>query len=89
VRLRDTIQETTAAFIRPEDGDELMNLASRHPNVKQIHFFNLPIFHKGHVTGYREDVRVARTLDNVWSDLLASADAVGGELAPSIPEPWI
>jgi hypothetical protein len=89
VRLKEAIQEATKSFIRPEDGDELMNLASRHPNVKQLHFFNLPIFHKGHITGYTEDVRVARNLDNVWADLLASADAIGGELAVSIPDPWL
>ena len=66
-----------------------MNLASRHYNVRQIHLFNLPVFHKDHITGYREDIRVARTLDNVWSDLLASADAIGGELSVSVPDPWM
>lgn len=89
VNLKDTIQSTTAAFIRAEDIQELMHLAGRHPTVKQLHFISLPVFAKHFQDGYKEVVSNARNLEATWGYLSEVADSVPGELAVSIPDPWL
>jgi hypothetical protein len=89
VNLQNVIQNTTEAFILKEDINHVMQLAMRHPSVKQIHHHHVPIFVKHWDTGYAEDIRSARTLDIIWSQLVEVADSIPGELEVSIPQPWL
>lgn len=89
VNLQNTIQSTTMAFVRAEDVQELMNLARRHPTIKQLHFFNRPIFGKHHQQGYKEVVYNARNLEATWAYLSEVADSIPGQLEVSIPDPWL
>jgi hypothetical protein len=89
VNLRATIQEATAIFILPEDHDALWNLASHHPTIKQVTFYSLPIFAKHFQYGYKEVIVHARNLEGTWGDLVRVADSIPGEMAVSIPDPWL
>lgn len=89
VRLKKAIQEATSAFIQEEDAHDLFQIAARHPTVRTILWMQLPSFVKQAIAGYSHDIREARLLQAVWSDLQSSADAIGGELAVSIPDPWL
>lgn len=66
-----------------------MDLASRHPVVKQIHFFSAPIFRKHFQHGNADVIRDARLLEAIWGDLAKVADEIPGEMAVSIPDPWL
>jgi hypothetical protein len=89
VNLQNVIQSTTEAFILKEDIQHVMQLAMRHPNVRQIHHHNIPFFFKHSGTSYADDVRPARTLDIIWGQLVEAADSIPGELEVSIPAPWL
>jgi hypothetical protein len=89
VNLQATIQEATSTFIVAADHDALWNLASHHPDVKQIHFFSPPVFAKHFQHGYKEVVVHARNLQAVWDNLADVADRIPGEMAVSIPDPWL
>jgi hypothetical protein len=89
VNLQNVIQSTTEAFILKEDIQHVMQLAMRHPNVRQIHHHNIPFFFKHSGTSYADDVRTARTLDIIWGQLVEAADSIPGQLEVSIPQPWL
>lgn len=89
VNLQATINEATALFILPEDHQQLWNLASRHPTVREVHFFSLPVFMKHFQHGYKEVVVHARNLQANWDYMVDLADRIPGEMAVSIPDPWL
>jgi hypothetical protein len=66
VNLQNVIQIKTEAFILKEDIQHVMQIAMRHPNVRQIHHHNIPFFFKHSGTSYADDVRIARSLDIMW-----------------------
>jgi hypothetical protein len=89
VALDDKIADACNGFITKEDRPLLLALAANHPDVKQVHYFDHPIFIKSPVRGYADDIVHARALDIKWSQMAELADKIGGELSVSIPDPWL
>jgi hypothetical protein len=89
VAFQTTVKSSTAAFINPEDIHDLMQIAGRHPAVRQLRAFSVPSFAKVFGRGYEDAINSARMLPVIWSQLIEAADTIPGKLSVSIPDPWL
>jgi hypothetical protein len=89
VAFQTTVKSSTASFINPEDIHDLMQIAGRHPAVRQLRAFSVPSFAKFFGRGYEDAINSARILPVIWSQLLEAADTIPSKLSVSIPDPWL
>jgi hypothetical protein len=89
VAFQTTVKSSTAAFINPEDIHDLMQIAGRHPAVRQLRTFSVPSFAKVFGRGYEDAINSARMLPVISSQLIEAADTIPGKLSVSIPDPWL